>query len=195
MSPTRRQLKSLIKEIRREDIMLDQVSDAILNRWENHDDALDALKDILARAEKTNGAINVLDVLAFIQLVLWIKWYAEKADEDFASFVKLRRERKRYLLKERSLLAKAIRKDRISSKDAIKMIMEVNQINVDSTRPPVRSIKNGSRIRTLFMKELSTAVHDDIGDGVWMDEQVAAIASIVLECDIDSDQVRNTRRR
>jgi hypothetical protein len=39
MSPTRRQLKSLIEEIRREDIMLDQAGDAILSRWENDDNA------------------------------------------------------------------------------------------------------------------------------------------------------------
>ena len=80
MSPTRRQLKSLIEEIRREDIMLDQGDDAILSRWENNDDALDALKDILARAEKANGTINVLDVVAFIQLVLRINSYAAIAD-------------------------------------------------------------------------------------------------------------------
>jgi len=57
MSPTRRQLKSLIEEIRREDIFLDQAGDAILSRWENDEDALDALKDILARAEKANGQL------------------------------------------------------------------------------------------------------------------------------------------
>jgi hypothetical protein len=42
------------------------------------------------------------------------------------------------------------------------------------------------------MRELSAAVHED--GGLWMDEQVAAIASIVLECEIDPEQVRNTRR-
>jgi hypothetical protein len=40
MSPARRQLKSLIAEIRREDITLDQASDAILTRWEDDDHAL-----------------------------------------------------------------------------------------------------------------------------------------------------------
>jgi len=57
MSPTRRQLKSLIAELRREDITLDQASDAILTRWEDDDHALDALKDILARAERLTGQL------------------------------------------------------------------------------------------------------------------------------------------
>jgi len=105
MLPTRRQLKSLIEEIRREDIFLDQAGDAILSRWEDDDDALDALKDILARAEKANGLTNVFDADA-----------------------------------------------------------------------------------------LSAAVHEDLGCG-WMDEQVAAIASMALQCEIGPEQVRNTRRR
>ena len=147
MSPTRRQLKSLIAEIRREDITLDQASDAILTRWEDDDHALDALKDVLARAEKANGAINVFDAVAFIQLVLRIKSYAERTDRDFARLVKIRREIKHYVPKERSFLARAIRKGRISPKDAIKRMTELNQLNqidVDSTPPPVRSSKNGS---------------------------------------------------
>jgi hypothetical protein len=195
MSPTRRQLKSLIEEIRREDITLDQASDAILTRWEDDDHALDALKDILARAEKANGAINVLDVVAFIQLVLRIKSYVEKTDRDVAKLVQLRREIKRHLPKERTLLMRAIRKRRISDKHAIKRMTELNQIDLDSPlQLPVRSSKGGSRIRTLFMRELSAAVHEDWGAG-WMDDHVAAIASTVLECEIGPEQVRNARRR
>ena len=193
MSPTRRQLKSLIKEIRGEDIMLDQASDAIQSRWEDDNHALDALKDILARAEKASGAINVLDAVAFIKLVLRIKSYSEIADRDFARLVKLRREIKRTLPKERAQLTRAFRKRRISSEDFIKRATELDQMALDSPlQPPVRSSKNGSRIRTLFMKELSAAVHE--GAGLWMDDQVAAIASMVLECDIGPEQVRNARR-
>jgi hypothetical protein len=195
MSPTRRQLKSLIKEIRGEDIMLDQASDAILSRWEDDNHALDALKDILARAEKANGAINVLDAVAFIKLVLRIKSYSEIADRDFAKLVKLRREIKRTLPKERAQLTRAFRKRRISLKDFIKRATELDQMALDSPlQPPVRSSKGGSRVRTLFMRELSAAVHDDGGCGC-MDDQVAAIASMVLECDIGPEQVRNARRR
>jgi hypothetical protein len=195
MSPTRRQLKSLVKEIRSEDIFLDQASDAILSRWENDNDALDALKDILARAEKSNEAINVLDVVEFIELVLRIKLYAEKTDRDWPRLVKLRREIKRKLPKERSRLTRALSKGRILLQYAIKKMEEFDRMVVDSTPPPpVRSSKNGSRMRTLFMRELSAAVHDDCGAG-WMDDQVAAIASMVLECEIDKEQVRNTRRR
>src|SRR5262245_28343725 len=114
----------------------------------------------------------------------------------FSSYelVKIRREIKRGLPKERTLLMRAIRKRRISLKDAIKRMTELDQIDLGSPlQPPVRSRKGASRIRTLFMREISAAVHED--GGLWMDDQVAAIASIVLECDIDSDQVRNTRRR
>jgi hypothetical protein len=194
MSPTRRQLKSLIKELRGEDIMLDQASDAILSRWEDDNHALDALKDILARAEKASGAINVLDAVAFIKLVLRIKSYSEIADRDFARLVKLRREIKRTLPKERTLLMRAFRKRRISLKDFIKRTAELDHIEPDSPlQPPVRGSKGGSRVRTLFMRELSAAVHDD-GGGRWMDDQVAAIASMVLECDIGPEQVRNARR-
>jgi hypothetical protein len=194
MSPTRRQLKSLIKEIRSEDIFLDQASDAVLSRWEDDNDALDALKDILARAEKANGAINVFDVENFIKLVLTIKSYAEKTDRDWARLVKLRREIKHNLPKERTRLAKALSKGRISSQYAIQKMGEFNQIVVGSTPPPVRSSKGGSRVRTLFMRELSAAVHEDLGAGR-MDDRVAAIARMVLENDnIGPEQVRNARR-
>jgi hypothetical protein len=101
MSPTRRQLKGLIAEIRREDIFLDQAGDAILSRWEDDKHALDALKDILARAEKGNGRINAFDIDAFLQLVLKIKLYAERADR----LVKLRREIKSTLPKRRTVLS------------------------------------------------------------------------------------------
>jgi hypothetical protein len=194
MSPTRRQLKSLIEEIRRKDITLDQAGDAILRRWENDEYALDALKDILARAEKANGAINVLDAVAFIQLVLRIKSYAEITDRDSAKLVKLRREIRHYVPKERSFLARGIRKGGISPEDVAKRMTELDQLALDPPlQPPVRSSKGDSRIRTLFMRELSAAVHED-GSG-WMDDQVAAIASMVLECEIGPEQVRNARRR
>src|SRR5262245_38330696 len=154
MSPTRRQLKSLIKEIRREDIFLDRAGDAILSRWEDDDDALDALKDVLARAEKANGTTNVQDAVAFIQFVLRISSYAQIADR----FVKKRREIKRALSKEHTLLLRAIRKRRILLKDAIKRTTELYQIDLDSPlQPPIRSSKGDSRIRTLFMRELSAA--------------------------------------
>jgi hypothetical protein len=149
----------------------------------------------LARAEKANGANNVLDVVALIQLVLRIKSYAEITDRGSPKLVKLRREIKHYVPKERSFLARAIRKGRISPKDAAKRMTELDQLELDSPlQPPVRSSKGGSRIRTLFMRELSAAVHEDGGSG-WMDDQVAAIASMVLECEIGPEQVRNARRR
>jgi hypothetical protein len=190
MLPTRRQLKSLIEEIRREDIFLDQAGDAILSRWGDDDAALDALKDILARAEKANGATNVFDADAFIHLVLGIKSYAEKTD----TLIKLRREIKRRLPKERTLLMRDLRKRRISLKDFNKRTAELDHIEFGSPlQPPVRSSKGSSRIRTLFMRELSAAVHEDLGCG-WMDEQVAAIASMALQCEIDKEQARNARR-
>jgi len=194
MSFSRRQLERLIQEIRQENVSLDEPYAAILKRWRDDERAIDALRDILARWGKTCGITNESDVAAFIQLVLTIKWYAEKADRDFAKLAKLRQEIKRHLPKERTLLMKAFRRLPISPKDFIRKMTELNRMDIDS--PPqlvIRSSKSGSRIRTLFMRELSGAVHEDAG--VWMDEQVAVIASMVLECDIDSEQVRNTRRR
>jgi hypothetical protein len=193
MGFSRRQLEKLIDKIRQENISLDEAYAAILKRWRDDERAIDAVRDILARAEKTYGATNESDVAAFIQFVLTIKWYAERTDRGSAEIVKVRREIKRRLPKERTLLMKSIRRRRISLKDAIKRLTELDQSDLDSPQPPVRSTKSGSRIRTLFMGELSAAVHED--GGVWMDEEVAAIASMVLECDIDSEQVRNTRRR
>jgi hypothetical protein len=197
MDFSRRRLKTLINEIRQEDISLDAVDVAILNRWCGDDRAMDALRDILARAEKTSEIISDSDVAAFIQFVLTIKSYAQKTDSASAEIVRLRRELKRHLPKERTLLMRAIRKPRISyeaRKEAIMRMTELDQMDsMSQAQPPVRSNKNGSRTRTLFMKELSAAVREDAN--LWMDDQVAAIASMVLECDIDSDQVRNTRRR
>jgi hypothetical protein len=197
MGFSHRQLKTLINEIRQEDISLDDVDVAILNRWCGDERAIDALRNILARAEKINVIINESDVAAFIQFVLTIKSYAQKTDSGFAEIARLRRKRKRLLPKERTLLMRAIGKPRISYKareQAIKRITELDEMDsVSQAQPPVRSNKRGSRIRTLFMKKLSAAVHEDAN--LWMDDQVAAIASMVLDCDIDSDQVRNTRRR
>jgi hypothetical protein len=193
MGFSRRQLERLIDEIRQENVSLDEADAAILKRWRDDRGTIDALRDILARAEKTNGTINISDVVAFIEFVLTIKWYAEKTDRGSEEIVKGRREIKRCLPKAQSLLARAIRRRRISPQDAFKRMTELNQIDLDSPpQPPVRSSKSGSRIRTLFMRELSAAVHED--GGVWMDEQVAAIASMVLECEIDPEQVRNARR-
>ena len=194
MGFSRRQLEKLIDEIRQEDISLDESDAAVLKRWRDDERAIDALRDILSRAEKTSGIINASDVAAFIQFVLTIKWYAHKTDRDSAEIVRLRREKNRFLPMARVRLARAIRRSRISPEEAFKRMTELNQIDLDSPPPPpVRSSKSGSRIRTLFMRELSAAVHEDCG--VWMDDQVATIASIVLDCDIDSDQVRNARRR
>src|SRR5262249_28048918 len=132
-----------------------------------------------------------------IQLVLRIKSYAERTDRDFARLGKIRREIKHYVPKERRFIRRAISRGRMSPKDDIRRrtrLKQLNQNDVDSTPAPVRSSKSGSRIRTFFMRELSAAVHEDGGSG-WMDEQVAAIASMVFECEIDKEQVRNTRRR
>jgi hypothetical protein len=196
MGFSRRQLQKLIEEIRQEDISVDEGDAAILKRWRDEERAIDALRDILARAEKAHGIINESDVAAFIRFVLTIKLYAQKTDRRSAE-IRPRRELKRLLAQERTLLVKAIRRRGVSYKareEAIKRMTELDQMNFESqAQPPVRSSKRGSRIRTLFMRELSAAVHEDAG--VWMDDQVATIASIVLECDIDSNQVRNTRRR
>jgi hypothetical protein len=70
MGFSRRQLEKLIDEIRQEDVLLEETYPAILKRWRDNEQAIDALRDILARAEKANGTINVLDVVAFIQFVL-----------------------------------------------------------------------------------------------------------------------------
>jgi hypothetical protein len=192
MSFSRRQLERLIDEIRQEDVSLDELDAAILKRWHDDEQATDALKDILARAENTNGTIKVSDVVAFIQLVLAIKFYAAKTDRSSAKTVKFHREIKRLLPRALSLLARAFRKGCISPEDAAKRMTDLKQINVDSPQPPIRSSKSGSRIRTLFMRELSAAVHE--GGGAWMDPEVAAITGMVFECEIHSEHVRNTRR-
>jgi len=193
MSFSRRQLEKLIDEIRQKNVSLDEAYAGILKRWRDNEQAIDALRDILARAEKTYGLITESVVVGFIDYVLKIKWYDEKMDGDIATLVKLHRKKKRTLPKERTLLMRAFRKRRISSKDFIKRMTELDHIECDSpSQPPVRSSTGGSRIRTLFMRDLSAAVHEDAS--VWMDEQVAAIASVVFKCEIDKEQVRNTRR-
>jgi hypothetical protein len=147
MGFSRRQLERLIDEIRQENVSLDEADAAILKRWRDDRGAIDALRDILARAEKTNGTINISDVVAFIEFVLTIKWYAEKTDRGSEEIVKVRREIKRCLPKAQSLLARAIRRRRISPEDAFKRMTDLNQIGVDPPPPsPVRSSQSGSRI-------------------------------------------------
>src|SRR5262249_45227363 len=110
MSFSRRHLERLIDEIRQEDVSLDEIDAAILKRWHDDEQATDALKDILARSENTNGTIKVSDVVAFIQLVLAIKFYAAKTDRSFAETVKFSREIKRLRTKGMNILARAFRK-------------------------------------------------------------------------------------
>jgi hypothetical protein len=194
MSFGRRQLQRLIDEIRQKNMSLDETYSGILNRWRDDELALDAFRVILARAEKTEGAINESDVVAFIGFVLKLKSYAEETDRDHAKIVQLRREIKRRLQKARALLGKAINKDGMSPQEVFKRMTTLNQIDIEpSPAPLIRSSKNGSRIRTQFMRELSAAVHED-GGGYWMDDQVAAIASIVFECEVHSGQVQKARR-
>lgn len=107
MSLTTRQLKGLMKKIRKEDIELDQANDAVLKRWQHDDHAIDALRDILARVEKANNSISDLDVAAFIQFVLTIKWYAEKTDSGFAELLKLQR-KKTVFCRKRSVCSQEI---------------------------------------------------------------------------------------
>jgi hypothetical protein len=194
MSFGRRQLQRLIDEIRQKNMSLDETYSGILNRWRDDELALDAFRVILARAEQTEGVINESDVVAFIGFVLKLKSYAEETDRDHAKIVQLRREIKRRLQKARALLGKAINKDGMSPQEVFKRMTTLNQIDIEpSPAPLIRSSKNGSRIRTLFMRELSAAVHED-GGGYWMDDQVAAIASIVFECEVHSGQVQKARR-
>jgi hypothetical protein len=194
MSFSRRRLEKLIDEIREKSAALDEVYVAVLKRWRDDERAIVALRDIIARGEKAYGVTTESDVAAFIELVLKIRWYAEKTDRDSAELVRLRHEIKRFLPKECTMIMRALRKRRISFEDAKKRMMKLDQMDGEPRlQPPVRSSKNDSRIRTLFMKELSDALHEN--GALWMDEQVAAIASMVLECEIDSEQVRNTRRR
>jgi hypothetical protein len=184
----------LIDEIRQKNMSLDETYSGILNRWRDDELALDAFRVILARAEKTEGVINESDVVAFIGFVLKLKSYAEETDRDHAKIVQLRREIKRRLQKARALLGKAINKDGMSPQEVFKRMTTLNQIDIEpSPAPLIRSSKNGSRIRTLFMRELSAAVHED-GGGYWMDDQVAAIASIVFECEVHSGQVQKAPR-
>ena len=70
MPPTSRQLKGLIEDIQKVDLLLDNVDHAVLDRWENDDQALDALRDILAGGETIQGPTNAFEIAAFIKLVL-----------------------------------------------------------------------------------------------------------------------------
>jgi hypothetical protein len=195
MPPTSRQLKGLIEDIQKVDLLLDNVDHAVLHRWENDDQALDALRDILASGETIQGPTNALEIAAFIKLVLKIKRYAERTDRDSAVLAKLDREKKRVLAGTwKSLSRTFAKKKRIPPMAVAKILADLYEgENATSPQLPVRSNSKGSRIRTLFLRELSLAVHDDVGVG-WMDTEVAAIASMVLEYEIDAEHVRNARR-
>jgi hypothetical protein len=195
MPPTSRQLKGLIEDIQKVDLLLNNLDHAVLDRWENDDQALDALRDILACAETIQGPTDAFEIGAFIKLVLKIKRYAERTDRDSAVLAKLDREKKRVLAETWKVLSKAFaRKIRLPPMAVAKTLADLYE-GEDATSPqlPVRSNRNGSRIRTLFMRELSLAVHDDFGVG-WMDNQIAAITSMVFESEIDAEHVRNARR-
>ena len=63
-----------------------------------------------------------------------------------------------------------------------------------TSQPTVRSDRNGSRARTLFMQDVSACVHDDL-TGELLDEQVGIISEIVFNTPdiISAEAVRHAR--
>lgn len=167
-----------------------------LSRWvDNEYGALRALNEITARADALDGPIPSEEIQLFVRIAVTLPSIAEAQSGYTAAIGKSRRRLQHLVSKERSGLQRDIRDDRItpdSAAERVARLKEAGKALKSASAPLIRSDRKGSRGRTLFLRDLSALVRDLTGR--WMDSEVAAIASAVLGCPIDTEQVRNTNR-
>jgi hypothetical protein len=188
-------LKSLLKS----NAALSEDERAILQRWFDDSRANEVWGVIFAHVEKSHGSgPSMDDAISFINLILLLKRASDREDESIPQLAKLRKDRQQSLADLRKKIAGKI----ISLPENQLVPFLKRALNIFrglgpmvTSQPRVRSDRDSSRARTLFMQDLSSWVHDDTGE--LLDEQVGIITEIVFGAPdtIDPDAVRNARRQ
>ncbi|MFZ1190023.1 MAG: hypothetical protein WAO16_13705 [Pseudolabrys sp.] len=181
-------------------------ADAQLQRWQDDKGAnepLKALGEIVSQMEKTARAAGEIigpdyqiEMAAFlIPEILTAPYDATKEDELSSDLARVRRETGRAEKKLRAKLAKRVRSEPLQNLSAYlkRQGAKLEQVRVADARVAIQhSGKGGQRVRTLAIRHLSRLAHDSTNQ--WMDKQVAALATLVLGSEIDTETVRNVRR-
>ena len=175
------------KDIRKllSDIVVNDDADiALLCRWQTDDSVLRALDAIVTRitAKEANETEETV-VRDLVNFALYARRGAEQVNQDWQKAADLHRQQKHLRPKMWRLLEKL----------PPEYTAEAAQHRVSDLTLPVRSDKDGSRARTLFLRDFSNLVHDC--SGLWLDEEVAHIAGVVFDREIDPAQVRQARRQ
>jgi hypothetical protein len=159
---------------------------ALLFRWQADDNALGALNAIVTRikakeATETEETVIIRDLVNF---ALYAKHGAEQVNQGWRKVADLHHQQKPLRPKMWRLLEKLPREYTEEAEPHLRM---------SDLTLPIRSDKDGSRARTLFLRDFSNSVHDCTG--FWMDAQVAAIANAVFNReDIEPEHVHQARR-
>jgi hypothetical protein len=158
---------------------------AILCRFQTDDNALDALYTIVTRiTAKGATATEKTAVKDLVNFVLFARQGAEEVDQSWKAAADLHRQANR--------LQPAVWR-RLSKLPPEVAAKEIERLRPSNITLPIRSDKDGSRVRTLFCRDFSNLVHDLTG--FRLDQEVAWIASAVFKKDIEPEQVRQARRR
>ena len=173
---------------------------AILQRWLGDCRANEVWGIIFARAEKNDGSgPSMDDAISFIGVILTVKSASERESELIPRLTELQAGREKALANLRKKIAEKIMG--LPENELVPFLgWALNKLRgldpMVMSRPRVRSDKNGSRARTLFMQDVSACVHDDL-TGELLDEQVGIITEIVFDTPdiISADAVRNARRQ
>ena len=180
--------------------------DAKLKLWQDDKEAKKPLKDlgeIVSQMEKTERAAGEIvgpdyqiEMAAFlIPEILTAPYDATKEDELSSDLARVRRETGRAEKKLRAKLAKRVRSEPLQNLSAYlkRQGAKLEQVRVADARVAIQhSGKGGQRVRTLAIRHLSRLAHDSTNQ--WMDKQVAALATLVLGSEIDTETVRKVRR-
>ena len=184
---TRKRLQKLLSNIAMKD--WDWLSDtdlAVLRRFHTDDNALDALASIVTRiiTAKEASATEETAVRDLVNFALYVRFANETVDQDWRKAADLHRQAN-------DLRPEVWRRlDKLPPEVAAK---EMDRLRPSNIALPIRSDKDGSRVRTLFCRDFSNLVHDLTG--YRMDEEVAHIAGVVFDREIDPAQVRQARRQ
>jgi len=183
---TRKRLRELLSNIVMKDWgWLSDTDLAVLCRFQTDDNALDALATIVTRirAKEANETEETV-VRDFVSFALYARHGAEQVNQYWRKAADLHHQQKLLLPTAWRLLGK------LPPEHTTKA---AQHLRVSNLTLPIRSDKDGSRARTLFLRDFSNQVRDRAG--FWLDEEVAHIAGVVFDREIDPAQVRQARRQ
>ena len=195
----RRRYRSLISKFRENHGALTDADRDLLQQWEESEDAIATLIKIVGKIEPAKEEEQIEAAAVIIHSVLIARADAI-ADDDFSREVSAKKREERRLKKVvKSKLAKAI-KDASQEQLAagvhhLTRAMEklAKAKDISDLELSIRSDRNGSRRRTLFMQSISDTVHKLTN--LRLDDEVAALTEIAFPGkELSGDAVRSATR-